>query len=89
MNIEQFGGATDWRLPTLKELHTIIDESAPKDPATFDVFQGGAGQYLWTSTPVTEIVGEPHAYTVLLTDGGSTSLPVSANYAKVRCVHGP
>ena len=44
------GKYTDWRIPTLKELSSIVDYTR-YDPAILDGFSSGGSVYYWSSTP--------------------------------------
>lgn len=41
---------TEWRLPTLKELHTLIDETRENPAADSSIFPGIANGYYWTQS---------------------------------------
>jgi len=49
---QNFGGHNDWRLPTVKELSTIIDSSIPAPGPTIntDYFPNTESSYYWSST---------------------------------------
>jgi len=76
-------GFTDWRLPTLKELETLVDESLnpPIDPS---YFPGTSTQDYWTSTLA---VPASSYYTMDFSDG-TTGEAVGAGTATNyrRCV---
>jgi len=44
------GKYNDWRVPTLKELSSIVDYTK-YDPAILDGFSSGGSVYYWSSTP--------------------------------------
>jgi len=44
------GKYNDWRIPTLKELSSIVDYTK-YDPAILDGFSSGGSVYYWSSTP--------------------------------------
>jgi hypothetical protein len=73
---------SDWRLPSLKELQTIVDESL-SDPAIDPVFPATPSDLFWSSTAVAY---EPtFASSVYFYDGRSGGASTSsADY--VRCV---
>jgi len=78
-------GAT-WRLPTMKELLTIVDLSVPPPGPTIDpaAFPNTPGAYFWSSTLYNGTPGS--AWSVLFYYGFSYGNSVSdSSYA--RCVH--
>jgi len=80
-----FAGKTDWRLPTLKELQSIVN-SKEYDPAinkTF--FVNTTDNPYWTETSPAEYLASK--FTVLFSDG-SVYYKDSNNYAATRCVRG-
>ena len=52
LNTAQFGGYDDWRLPTVKELSTIVDSSIPYPGPTINTayFPNTVSSYYWSST---------------------------------------
>ena len=78
-------GAT-WRLPTMKELLTIVDLSVAPPGPTIDstAFPGTPGAYFWSSTQYAGTAGS--AWSVLFYYGFSYGNEVTdTSYA--RCVH--
>jgi hypothetical protein len=47
----ELAGFDDWRLPTAKELQTIVDDATAAPAIDTRVFRSGLGIF-WTSTPV-------------------------------------
>lgn len=46
------GGASDWRLPSIKELHSIVDDTAAAEPAiNTSVFGATKSGFYWSGTP--------------------------------------
>jgi hypothetical protein len=52
-----YGGHTDWRLPTVRELLTIVDYERHQPSINTDVFKCEASWY-WTSTPLVSSPGD-------------------------------
>jgi len=52
LNSQNFGGHNDWRLPTVKELSTIVDSSIPYPGPTINTayFPNTVSSYYWSST---------------------------------------
>ena len=52
LNQEEFGGHSDWRLPTLKELSSIVNSSVPNPGPTIDTdyFPATQSSDYWSST---------------------------------------
>ena len=82
------GGYSDWRLPELQELETIIDYTITRSPAwNTDIFnvRPGRGWLFWTNT---DYAMDPDAmWGVQFGNGGTLSLDKPGNY-HVRCVRG-
>jgi hypothetical protein len=75
---------TDWRLPTVKELQTLIDRSRAAAPSIDpSAFPGTPSAFFWSSTP---LAGSPsYVWSVNFASGGTGNLDASeTNYA--RCV---
>ncbi len=78
---------TGWRLPTVKELHTIVDESRPNpmtnpwiDP---NAFPSTPSDYFWSSSPLAG--SSPYAWVIDFSCGDSNGSGVTYTY-NVRCV---
>lgn len=76
-------GGVGWRLPTVKELQTIVDDSR-WDPAVDPVaFPGTPSTAFWSSSPLT---GSPsYAWNVYFYTGATYSYDSASPFA-VRCV---
>lgn len=87
LNIAKFGGHTDWRLPTMKELHSLVDYkgSGPTiDPIFATTTQSN---YYWSSTTYTAITGGVFAWQVYFLNGADTGgSKINSNF--VRAVRG-
>ncbi|ADU64973.1 hypothetical protein Selin_0216 [Desulfurispirillum indicum S5] len=68
----QYAGHDDWRLPNIKELHSVVDLC---DNSGFnDVFNVPDGLY-WTSSPAS-ITGDFQVWKVNISEGGTSSTSV-------------
>lgn len=73
---------TDWRLPTIKELQTIMDETKTGDTSLYGGFMIGNNQpMLWSSTP--DWTG---ARFYQLSSGGGSTTRGNETYMSVTCV---
>jgi hypothetical protein len=74
-----------WRLPTLKELTTIVDYSVASPGPMIDAnyFPNTVAALTWSSTPWTAMSG--YAWGVYFSSGSSDAQNVSSTY-NVRCV---
>jgi hypothetical protein len=76
----------NWRLPTKKELETLVDRRATSPNPTIDstLFPWTTPGYFWTSTPFAGYAGISW---VVGFDSGSTTTSVNSAKISVRCVH--
>jgi hypothetical protein len=76
-------GFTDWRVPSLAELQTLVDESWTFPAIDYVTFPGLSNQYFWTSS---EVAGTPD-YAWLVSFGNGESSYASFNAGGYsRCV---
>jgi len=76
------GNYTDWRLPNLNELHSIVDRSK-HHPAMDSVFKNVAPYGYWSST--TRVREEYSAWEILFYDGRD-DVRFKYQRSSVRCV---
>ena len=87
-----YGGYSDWRLPTPKELFTIMSSSRT-NPAALDTFNAGSSDvFYWTSKQVANSTSEAWLINIrwgYLNKDSKTNSKDSSDYLyKVRCVRG-
>ena len=76
-------GGTGWRLPTLKELQTIVDYSQSNPSIDSTAFPSTPASYFWSSSPV---AGSPSlAWSVYFFNGNTSNGAISTTI-NVRCV---
>jgi len=87
------GGRADWRLPSLKELETIVDRSNAHQtptatPFTFPLLVNAteSGEY-WTTTPA--LTGYDYGFWVIFFSSGQYAERYSSGNRYARCVRGP
>jgi hypothetical protein len=78
-------GAT-WRLPTFKDLQSILDLTTTTAPNISPLFTGTASAYYWSSTFWAANGGNTSAWAVNFNHGGSLSWGLTFNSLSVRCV---
>ena len=81
------GGHSDWRLPNVKELKSIVDYGALNPAANTAYFPSTKTSYYWSSTSFNKYTSE--AWNVNFIDGyvgNNTNGKTYPNY--VRCVRG-
>jgi hypothetical protein len=75
---------TGWRLPTIKEIQTLVDFTVKSAPYVDQgAFPATPIVSFWSATPVSSISGNVW----LLQDDGTTANDNSAQSYHVRCVH--
>lgn len=79
------GGKEDWRLPSVKELATLVDESATASPVIAAVFGSEAAADYWSSSPTAPFLASPAAF-ALDTDFGISLSRDMTETSTARCV---
>ena len=79
-------GKEDWRLPNIKELATLVDESATVAPVIAADFGASPATVYWSSTPARSFGGERFAIALETAFGISPSLKMTESAAAARCV---
>ena len=80
------GGQTDWRLPNIKELESITDDSKYYPAIDTTYFPNTNANYYWSST--TDAYYTYYAWVVDFGNGFVHSHIYKAYYYYVRCVRG-
>lgn len=71
-----------WRLPSMTELQTLVDDTKPNSTIDPTAFPHSPVAVFWTSSPV---AGQPYAWGVDFTRGTTINPDVTTPY-RVRCV---
>ena len=75
---------TGWRLPTIKELQTIVDDSRTNPAIDTTAFPSTPADWFWSSSPLAG--SSSYAWDVSFDFGFTGYSDVSYNYGNVRCV---
>lgn len=75
-----------WRLPAVKELETLVDDSVASPGPTIDAgaFPSTPADYFWSSTPAVS-PRSSDAWVVSFSDGSAWAVD-SSNMGSVRCI---
>jgi hypothetical protein len=79
-------GKADWRLPNIKELATLVDETATVAPVIAADFGATPAPAYWSSTPARSFGIEHFAFALETAFGISPSLKMTESAAAARCV---
>lgn len=79
-NLEEYAGLTEWRLPNINELKTLINYSKSKPASDFE---GMTSSSFWSST---SYQGDPKNAWAILMEYGTTTTKSKDNEYKVICV---
>jgi len=85
LNATSFGGHSDWRVPTIKELASITDLECNNPAINTDYFPNTLSSYYWSST--TYAYGTSSAWLICFYSGGDGSTSKSGSYY-MRAVRG-
>ena len=89
----RLAGACDWRVPSIKELLTIVEDSTASPPVDAVAFPGAPTDPLWSSTLTKGSPGDGDEWVVLFQEGigdphdyPGKAVPYVAGELQVRCV---
>jgi len=82
------GSKTDWRLPTYKELQTVVDYSAYSPSSNDVIFPGAPSVSFWSATQMAGSGYESYAWYIDFNYGGGRSYTSKTNSFSARLVRG-
>jgi hypothetical protein len=85
LNVEQLGGYSDWRLPSTRELASIVNLGRKDSFIDIDYFPNNQSSYYWTST--SNVLDNTEAWRIDF-DDGEEYLKKKENSYYVRAVRG-
>ena len=80
-----FAGHSDWRLPDIKELGSIVDLACYDPAINATVFPNTPSNWFWSASPVAGSVSNAWDIDFSGSDGGT---PNETNFSHVRLVRG-
>lgn len=84
-----FAGHTDWRLPNIKELQSIVEEQCDSPARNETVFPGNYADQLWSSSPVVVTgAGTANKAWYITMDEGVSSPSARSSRLGIRLVRG-
>lgn len=86
VNAARLCGYTDWRMPTTKELESLVDYSRINPPIDPDYFPNTAADYYWTGTNDSSYPGQFAWFMDFMTGSAAKNQPAVAQ--RVRLVRG-
>ena len=69
VNSSGYAGQTDWRVPNLKELKSIVEYCRVSPAINTEVFPGSTSSVVWSSSPVVNDSTTSYAWGVRFSDG--------------------
>lgn len=89
-NANQVGGISNWRLPTMLELTSLLDSGAPPSGPAIDGAFGAPDPNVWKASfwTATALATQPTKAYYVNFDDGSVSLDAGVNSKHVTCVAG-
>lgn len=77
---------TDWRLPSVRELTSIVDYSTDNPNINSSAFPGTNSSWYWSATTYATDISSGYAWSVNFYDGGVYNFHDKSNPSYVRCV---